>query len=123
MWYSKISTSADQSDDTKPFNISVSTGCMADEMKEVSSNLSEISSEKGLRLVVQCPWNGDAMVSSVQEILKEWGYIENTGVKLAINVRLAPSNPAEENVNAIAMAQTITAVSYTHLTLPTKRIV
>ena len=110
VWYSKISTSADQSDDTKPFNISVSTGCMADEMKEVSSNLSEISSEKGLRLVVQCPWNGDAMVSSVQEILKKWGYIKNKGLKLAINVRLAPSNPAKENVDAIAMAQTITGV-------------
>ena len=100
VWYSKISTSADQSDDTKPFNISVSTGCMADEMKEVLSNFSAISSENDLRLVVQCPWEGDATMFSVQKILKEWGYIENKGVKLAIN-----------------------AVSYTHLTLPTKRIV
>ena len=110
VWYSKISTSADQSDDTKPFNISVSTGCLADEMKEVSLNLSEKSSEKDLRLVVQCPWKGDAMVSSVQEILKEWGSIENGAVKLAMNVRLAPSNPAKENVDAIATAQTITGV-------------
>ncbi|MDC0063275.1 hypothetical protein OAJ84_04700, partial [Candidatus Puniceispirillum sp.] len=110
VWYSKISTSANQSDDKKPFNISVSTGCMADEMKEVSSNLSEISSEKGLRLVVQCPWQGQAMVSCVQEILKAWDYIENKGIKLAINVRLAPSNPAEENVDSIAMAQTIRSV-------------
>lgn len=110
LWYSKISTSADQSDDTKPFNISVSTGCMADEMKEISLNLSEKSLEKGLRLVVQCPWKGDAMVSSVQEILKEWGSIENGAVKLAINVRLAPRNPAKENVDAIATAQTITGV-------------
>ena len=110
VWYSKISTSADQSDDTKPFNISVSTGCLADEMKEVSLTLSEKSSEKNLRLVVQCPWKGDAMVSSVQEILKEWGSIENGAVKLAMNVRLAPSNPAKENVDAIATAQTITGV-------------
>ena len=110
VWYSKISTSANQSDDTKPFNISVSTGCMADEMKEVLSNFSAISSENDLRLVVQCPWEGDATVFSVQKILKEWGYIENKGVKLAINVRLAPSNPAEENADSIAMAQTIKGV-------------
>ena len=110
IWYSKISTSANQSDDKKPFNISVSAGCMADEMKEVSSNLSEISSEKDLRLVVQCPWQGHAMVSRVQEILKAWGHIENKGIKLAINVRLAPSNPAEENVDSVAMAQTIRSV-------------
>jgi hypothetical protein len=110
VWYSKISTSANQSDDTKPFNISVSTGCMADEMKEVLSNFSAISSENDLRLVVQCPWEGDATMFSVQKILKEWGYIENKGVKLAINVRLAPSNPAEENADSIAMAQTIKGV-------------
>ena len=110
VWYSKISTSANQSDDTKPFNISVSTGCMADEMKEVSSNFSAISSENDLRLVVQCPWEGNDTVFSVQKILKEWGYIENKGVKLAINVRLAPSNPAEENADSIAMAQTIKGV-------------
>ena len=110
VWYSKISTSANQSDETKPFNISVSTGCMADEMKEVLSNFSAISSENDLRLVVQCPWEGDATVFSVQKILKEWGCIENKGVKLAINVRLAPSNPAEENADSIAMAQTIKGV-------------
>ena len=110
VWYSKISTSANQTDDTKPFNISVSTGCMAYEMKEVLSDVSAISLEKGLRLVVQCPWEGDATVSSVQKILKEWGYIENQGAKLAINVRLAPSNPAEENTDSIAMAQTIKGV-------------
>ncbi len=110
VWYSKISTSAKKSDDTKPFNISVSTGCMADEMKEVSSNFSAISSENDLRLVVQCPWEGNDTVFSVQKILKEWGYIENKGVKLAINVRLAPSNPAEENADSIAMAQTIKGV-------------
>ena len=110
VWYSKISTSANQSDDTKPFNISVSTGCMVDEIKEVLSNFSAISSENDLRLVVQCPWGGDATVFSVQKILKEWGYIENKGVKLAINVRLAPSNPAEENADSIAMAQTIKGV-------------
>ena len=46
----------------------------------------------------------------IQEILKEWGSIENGAVKLAINVRLAPSNPAKENVDAIATAQTITGV-------------
>ena len=50
------------------------------------------------------------MVSCVQEILKAWDYIENKGIKLAINVRLAPSNPAEENVDSIAMAQTIRSV-------------
>jgi hypothetical protein len=110
VWYSKISTSANQSDDTKPFNISVSTGCMADEIREVSSNLLELSPKKGLRLVVQCPWQGDAMVSSIQEIMKEWSYIENRGLELAINVRFAPSNPAKENVDSIAMAKTISGV-------------
>ena len=110
VWYSKISTSANQSDDTKPFNISVSTGCMADEIRDLSSNLAEISPRKELRLMVQCPWQGDNMVSSIQEIVNDWNYIKNDVVKLAINVRLAPSNPAKENVDSIAMAQTIRGV-------------
>ena len=110
VWYSKISTSANQSDDTKPFNISVSTGCMAEEIGELSSNLAEISPIKDLRLMVQCPWRGDYMVSSIQEIVNDWNYIKNDVVKLAINVRLAPSNPAKENVDSIAMAKTIRGV-------------
>ena len=110
VWYSKISTSANQSDDTKPFNISVSTGCMADEIRDLSSNLAEISPRKDLRLMVQCPWQGDYMVSSIQEIVNDWNYIKNDVVELAINVRLAPSNPAKENVDSSAMAQTIRGV-------------
>ncbi len=119
IWFSKISTSANQKADSKPFNISVSTGCMLDEMKNLASTMSTYNAARYSKLVVQCPWQGNAMGYAIKNIIDEWAKIQNKEIDLAINIRLASTNPSEENVDSKAISAAIQSIQFLAKSSPT----
>ena len=107
IWLSKITTSAAQIDKTKPFAHTVSTGCLVHEMPQLIEKVSARNNAD--RLIVQCPWQGDYMPMAMQQILDRWCECAAENLQLGLNIRLAPSNPADANTDADALAATIMA--------------
>jgi hypothetical protein len=107
IWLSKITTSADQTDQSKPFAHTVTTGCLPSEMREIAGCLLESATVNNLALVVQCPWAGALMPDKIQSIIDQWQDWPNEGLKLVLNIRFAATNPAETNNEAKQIAKTI----------------
>ena len=111
IWLSKITTSADQTDQSKPFAHTVTTGCLPGEMKDIAGQFARSAAVNDLTLVVQCPWAGEAMPDKIESIIDQWQDLPHNRLKLALNIRFAATNPAESNNEAMQIAQTIMAAN------------
>jgi len=104
-WFSPITTSATQNDRSKPFAHTVTSGCFPNDMDRIAKQLEPAGEVSDARLVVQCPWSGDEMANSIIEIVDRWRLKPRGNLKLAVNVRLSPTNPADENRDADKIAK------------------
>ena len=62
-------------------------------------------------LVVQCPFSEDAEPVEINTIINQWLGHFSAKFKLAINVKFALANPADENINREQIAGLISKVA------------
>ena len=111
IWMSQITTSADQTDKSKPFAHTVTTGAMPHKMPEIAAALTNSWRHHDVALVVQCPFSEDAEPVEINTIINQWLGHFSAKFKLVINVKFALANPADENINREQIAGLISKVA------------